>query len=124
MTVPRLLRVGKKPFTVRRKAPGQRDQSTGNWVPGSNTVLTINGNMQPLSGYEIQMLPESFRSRESRKFYCVDPIYSIREAQSKEPDIVEADGKDFEVHKVKQYQMGVLDHFEATLIRVEQSGGA
>lgn len=124
MTVPRLLRVGKKPFTVRRKAPGHYDSSTGDWISGSETTLTVEGNMQPLSGYEMQMLPESFRSRESRKLYCVAPVYSIREAESKEPDIVEADGKDFEVHKVKQYQMGVLDHFEATLIRVEQSGGA
>lgn len=124
MTVPRLLKVGKKPFTVRRKAPGHFDQSTGDWVSGSETNVIVQGNIQPSSGYEIQMLPESFRSREVQKLYCVEPVYSIREAESKEPDIVEDDGKDFEVHRVKSYKMGVLDHFEATLVRVEQSGGA
>lgn len=123
MSVALLSRVGKKNYTLIRPGSGSRDEETGDWIPAEDQILTIAGNEQPLPGKEREMLPESLRSKDSRKFFSIDPVYTVDEADSKKADIIVIDGKEFVAVKVAKYQMGVLDHYTSTLVRTVQSAG-
>lgn len=124
MTRALLTKVGRKKFTVIRPSEaGTRDPATGEWIPAVPQQLEILGNEQPLPGSEKQLLPESLRQKDTRKFFCISPIYALDQAETKQADHIIIDGYEFEVYKVAKYQMGVRDHYEATLIRTEQSAG-
>lgn len=114
-----------KSFPVKRVKEGSRDPETGRWEEGGvdSSFTSTMGNEQPLPGYEKQMLPESFRSRDVRKFFSLDFLNSIEEADQQTPDEVTIDGYQFEVTNRRSYHMGVRDHYEYVLTRVEQSAG-
>ena len=112
----------RKTFNVERYQPGSYD-SRGDWIPGSLSTIQVKGNEQPLPGYELQHLPDSFRSKDVRKFFSLTFLNSVEEASGQEPDKIIIDGVKFEVQKRKSYQMGVRDHYEYTISRVEQSAG-
>lgn len=112
---------GRKTFNVLRSVPGA--YVNGIWVPGSTSTITVKGNEQPLPGQEVMMLPDSFRSKDLRKFFTLTFLNSIEDGQGIVPDKVEIEGVYFEVHKRKRYQMGPRNHYECVLIREEQSAG-
>lgn len=111
------------PFTVERNEPGYRDPLTGRYIEGALNTFTIQGNQQPLPGNERVMLPEADRSKDYRKLFTATFLYTVDEANQRTPDKVIIDGVAFSVHQRKEYQMGVLDHYEYQLRREEQSAG-
>src|SRR5690554_1992870 len=122
MTIMKLRLTGRKTFQAKRTSPGYYD-NYGNWVEGAEETFEVKGNQQPLPGDEIVMVPESFRSRDVRKFFSITRMNSMEEESSQNPDKVQIDGIWFSVLKRKEYQMGVRDHYEYTLVREEQSAG-
>jgi len=48
---------------------GYTDQSTGNWVPGSEQVLEIRGHLQEITAKELQRLPEGEYAIGDRRLY-------------------------------------------------------
>lgn len=116
--------VGYKPFQVFRPASGYRDGNTGDWVEDTQpTEFTINASEQPMPGTEKEFLPAAVRSRDSRKIMTRDLLRSVQEYNSAKADKIVIDGFEFEVHTVKRYQMGVVDHYEYAVVRTEQSAG-
>lgn len=113
----------RKAFDVERTVPGSRDPVTGDWIEGSVSTIQVKGNEQPLPGYELQHFPDSFRSKDVRKFFSLTFLNSVEEGSQQSPDKIIIDGVKFEVQKRKSYQMGVRNHFEYTLVREEQSAG-
>lgn len=113
---------GRKPFTAYRTQPGYYDDY-GDWVEGAEETFTVYGNEQPYPGDEIVMVPESFRSKDLRKFFSVTRLNSMEEESAQNPDKVEIRGVKFSVLKREEYQMGVRDHYEYSLVREEQSAG-
>lgn len=118
-----LARVGRKTFTAYRKEPGGRNPDTGRWEEGKENPIEVSGNEQPMTGYDKQMLPESFRSKDVRDFFSNQFLYSVEEADGREPDEIEIEGYRFEVQKRMSYQMGIRRHYEYRIVRVEQSAG-
>src|SRR5690606_15868542 len=113
--------VGKKTYTVIRRAPDT--YVNGRLVKGTETTFSIEGNEQPLPGYEIMMLPEAFRSKDLRKFFGWTFLNSLEEGSSQSPDKVVIEGIKFSVHKRKSFHMGPREHYEYLLVREEQSAG-
>lgn len=95
----------------------------GIWTQVEGDPFPVKGNEQPLPGYEIQMLPDSFRSKDLRKFFSLTFLNSLEDGQNIRPDKVIIEGVRFEVHKRKRYQMGPRNHYEYVLVREEQSAG-
>ncbi len=95
----------------------------GIWQEVEGSPFPVKGNEQPLPGYEIQMLPESFRSKDTRKFFTLTFLNSLEDGEDIRPDKVIIEGIRFEVHKRKRFQMGPRNHYEYTLVREEQSAG-
>ncbi len=114
--------VGKQSFDVLRREAGA--YVNGRWVEGTlDSTIQVQGNEQPLPGQEVLMLPDSFRSKDLRKFLSLTFLNSIEDGQNITPDKVVIEGVPFEVHKRKRYQMGPRNHYEYLLIREEQSAG-
>ena len=115
--------VRQKTFTVIRPPVGSRDPITGDWVDGIPSEFQIKANEQPMPGEEKKMLPESFRTSDSRKIFTLTQLHTTQEYNSRKADKILIDGFEFEVHSVKKYSMGVRDHFEYAVVRTEQSAG-
>jgi hypothetical protein len=88
-------------YTVSRRSAGTYD-ANGQYVDGSISTLTISASCQPLSGRELQRLPEGARNRESRVFYTRTELKSVDGVTGAPPDVVEVPGVGFfEVHLVE-----------------------
>jgi hypothetical protein len=109
---------------VFQKSAGYRDPTTGSWVEGSETEITVKGNEQPMSMQEKQMLPDAFRSKDVRYFFALKELNILDEATGQEPDEILIDGDRFEVIEKQSFQMGVRRHYEYKVTRVEQSAGS
>lgn len=62
--------------TRRRFAAGSRG-SDGRWVAGASTESTIRMSVQPLSGRELQTLPEGERTADQVKGYTADDVRTL-----------------------------------------------
>lgn len=118
--------MSKPPFLLTRKIPLNIIRSTqgsyvnGVWVEGSETTVPLEVNIQPMKDDEILLLPEADRTREWYKLYCADEIRTLKEgAGGHAADEFVYKGDRYKVMKVKFYDMGVLDHWRASAVRIE-----
>lgn len=94
------------------------------WVEGEEEVLNIKANVQPAKFKDLQMLPESERTKEYIKVFTVDPLRTIKEGKDGHgADIILWNGNRYRVVQVKNYEMGVLDHYKAICAREPISAG-
>ena len=99
------------PITVTRAAAGT--YVLGRFVPGAAQVIDgQRGNIQPLTGKELQQLPEGDRQREAKKIYTAFALQN--------GDVVRAGGVDYEVQAVEDWTAFALPHFKARLVRIEE----
>jgi hypothetical protein len=120
MSFPPLLSVGRVTLDIIR-----RDKQTlnrGRPVPGAETTVQVVCNVQPvLKSSDTIMLPEADRSKACLKVYTKgDALRGLKEG----PNGYSADrfmwqGDLYEVMKVINYAMGVLNHYKAICMRVE-----
>jgi hypothetical protein len=110
---------GKVTVDVKRSEGGSRVK--GVWVNNAPTTISIEANIQPvLKGTDTLLVPEGDRSKEIIKIYTTTLLKSrVEGTTSNQGDVVEWDGKHFEVMKVIEYQMGVLNHVKAIAVRRE-----
>ncbi|GFO81226.1 MAG: hypothetical protein A49_08530 [Methyloceanibacter sp.] len=78
-----------RPMTLKVRADGAYDQSTGDFVPGAETETVIQASVQPVKGEELKDLPEGIRT-EARWL-----IWSRHELQ--DDNVVESDGASYRV---------------------------
>ncbi len=118
---PNFLLTHKTTVQVVRKSAGS--YVNGFWVDASNTV-DIQCNVQPMRGAELMALPEADRSREWIKAYTTADVNGLVDGSAgASPDVIVWDGKHYEVSKVLEYKMGVLNHTKIIAARVVHSAG-
>lgn len=93
----------------------------GRWVDGVEQELSIEANVQPLRGHELQNLPESERSKDSIKVYCVETLNTVEEVGQTKADIVVWEGKRWQAIRTMTYKMGVLDHTKTICYRLPET---
>jgi hypothetical protein len=71
---------------VERKAGGER--INGVWVPGAASTFMAMASAQPATPDELQNLPEGQRDKSIFKFISNKPIYTARDRQQGEADII------------------------------------
>jgi hypothetical protein len=87
-------------YTVTR-APSPSLDAEGRAVPSPSTVLVIVASVQPLSGRELERLPESFRGKETRKLYTATQLRTEGEGFS--ADRIAIDGASWQVEGVEDF---------------------
>lgn len=120
MSFPPLLSVGRVTLDVIRRDKQTLDR--GRPVPGAETTVQVVCNVQPvLKSSDTIMLPEADRSKACLKVYTKgDALRALKEgASGYSADRFMWQGELYEVMKVINYAMGVLDHYKAICMRVE-----
>lgn len=100
---------------------GQGTWVKGAYKKGTSTQKTIPANVQPvMKGTDTLLVPEGDRSKEIIKIYTEYELKSRTEGgSSNEADIVEFNGRTYEVMRVISYKMGILNHYKAIAVRRE-----
>lgn len=91
-------------YRIRR--PAGQTTTKGRVTQNPPTIHQAPGSLQPLTGRELQRLPEGMRDREVRAFFTAFQI--------KSKDVLEADGFDWEVDSVSDWS--VLGNFYRALM--------
>lgn len=93
----------------------------GVWVANQGVDFIIKANIQPIAkSTDTLNVPEGERSKETIKVYTTTSLVSRKEGDNPvEGDIIHWEGKLFEVRKVSEYKMGILNHTKAIAVRKE-----
>jgi hypothetical protein len=106
--------LGAEAVTLRRFAAGSRG-TDGRFAPGATTDTTIYASMQPVSGRDLQRLPEGERSRTA--------LQTAEAGGLLLSDRIVYGGRVYEVFQVQPW-VGPLPHYEALVLRLAETGGA
>lgn len=120
MLNPPLLQVGSVTLEVTRTTAATF--VNGRLVPGTSTLVDVVANVQPvLKSTDTMLLPEVDRSKAVLKVYTKgDALRQLKEGPNGwSADRFTWDGDIYEVMKVIDYKMGVLNHYKALCARVE-----
>ena len=120
MLNPPLLLVGKVKIDVIRRSSSTYNM--GRLVPGVETTVQVSANIQPVQkSTDTMLLPEADRSRAVIKVYTQgETLRQLKEGPNGwAADRFMWDGDLYEVMKVIDYKMGVLNHYKALCQRVE-----
>lgn len=110
---------GKKNYTGTRFAQGSRS-NRGRYMKGAGSPISFVGNDQPVSDKELLLLPEGDRVKRVRKLYTTFALQPESVENETSGDEVIVEGETFVVMITKIYEMGVLDHTKAILVRRDQ----
>lgn len=106
----------RKPLTVKRTVAGA--YVNGVYVEGSESTITIQASVQPMSGEDIVAVPEGRRSSDMVKLYAATNLNAQGDAGSgQSPDRIVWLGKDYEIYSKEVRQMGVIDHYKFYAIK-------
>lgn len=80
-------------------------------TPGATSTLTITAVPRPVSGRDLQRLPEGRRTQETRVFDTTTELLAGDQDGAREADLVdiEGDGRPWEVQQVQRWPSAVLD---------------
>lgn len=116
MLRPQFLLTKKIPLAISRQSAGSYVR--GVWVEGTTTEVEVEVNIQPVKPHEVQMMPESDRTREWYKVYCADELRTKQEGDGGHgADTFEWQGHTYEIMKVQNYAMDILSHHKAWAAR-------
>lgn len=104
--------------TRRREAAGH--DSGGSWVPGVTSDVTITASVQPLTGEELKMLDEGQRSRRPIMVITDADLQTVDETARTKADRIVWDGEEFEIHRIENFEMGLMAHREAICLRADR----
>jgi len=96
-------------LTITRKAAGTYEN--GHYVDGTETVISIMANVQPLSGSQILQLAEADREKESWAI--------LTESEIRVNDIAARGGKTYEVQRVEDFNNQPIPHYEGIMLLIE-----
>lgn len=101
------------PYTVTRTAIGTRTQ--GRYTPGSTSQFAITASVQPVTGRDLQVLPEAQHAEDVRVVYATTEI-KTQEAGF-EPDQISIDGALWKVVNVEKWTLRGETHYRALVAR-------
>lgn len=87
-------------YTVTR-ASGVGSYVEGVFVPASTSTTGVVACVQPVSGRELQRLPEGLRAKELLSVFTVAAL--LVAAPGVRPDVVAIDGSNWQVERVERY---------------------
>lgn len=107
---------------LRQTVAVKRPTGNGTWTKGqftasATTSFNILASIQPLSGNEMQSLPEGRREKEAIRLYTSTELKIAAEGGAN-ADVVTIAGKDYEVIAVYPWRNGILNHFKVIVSRI------
>lgn len=106
-------------YTVTRTAVGTR--TNGRYTPGATSTFDITASVQPVTGRDLQSLPEGQRAEETRIVYTTTELRT--RTATVDPDSISIDSETWAVVKVERWQAFGNTHYRAFVAR-QTTGGA
>ncbi len=103
-------------YRVRRTATGSYD-NTGVYQDGVQTVITVFASVQPLTGDDIERIPEGDRTKDMWKVYAADELRIHDEKTGAKADKITIMGDEYVVQDVRKWP----GHWRATVVKVEEA---
>ena len=94
-----LQRLATGSYTVTRLAAGTYS-SAGIYTPGGSSQITIAASIQPVSGRDLQRLPEALRTTQLICIWTSTPLQTALAPAGNPPDVVSYKGLSFECQTV------------------------
>jgi len=117
-SIPLFLLTQHKTVNCSRRLPG--GYMDGHWVDGGEDLFQIEANVQPFNYKDELQLKESERSRQWLKIYTASQLRGLEQGDSGyRGDTVIWEGYKYQVMRVHNYSMSVLDHYKALCARIE-----
>jgi hypothetical protein len=111
-------------FLVLRAAKGFEgyDDGKGNWVEAkeSTTRIKAKGSIQPVTGDDLNKLPEAFKNTESLKIYTKQELKTVDDTINREADIVVIDNKRYQVGVVEKWRQLSTKHYKVFVMLEEK----
>lgn len=98
----------RKPYYYRRVTGSYVE---GRWV-SSEVRSLLHGSVQPLNGRELQFLDIARRDTGNVKVYSDIELHVSTEGSVNKGDVVEKDGKLWEVTNLLGYSSGIISHYK------------
>ena len=112
-------------FTVLRASSTSKgyDDGKGNWISADQTTdqFLSSGSIQPLSGDDIKLLPESFKSTSLLKIYTKNLLKSTDQFNNIQADTLIIDGSKYQVQIVEHWRQLSIDHYKVIVGREEKT---
>ena len=104
----------RKPLTLQRLSGGT--YVNGIWTNQTATTSTFTASVQPLSGEELQSLPEERRNKKTYKLYTSTKLETVN---SQNPDRVIIYTETYEVFRVDIWQNNIINHYEIYVSKID-----
>lgn len=111
-------------FEVERPATATEEyyDDTGKLVSATpeSPNLEIKGSLQPVTGKDLQLLPDGFKHTDVRKLYTKTKLFTTDEDAGTSPDYLIIDGNRYQVQTVEQWTGVRLSHYKVMVSKVEK----
>ena len=112
-------------FKVLRASKGNEgyDDGKGNWVGANQTTnqFTIKGSVQPLSGADMRLLPEAFKSTSILKIYTKTKLQTVDQDTNTQADTLIIGDKRYQVQVVENWRQLHTSHYKVIVGREEKT---
>lgn len=105
--------IGAEQFTVTRYAAATIVDHRPTSAVAS--TFTISASVQPLMGDDMQLIPEGFRQRKTRKAYTTTKLNTVDQDTETPEDEISINGDTYHVHRVSR-QRGIIPHYKVLLV--------
>ena len=109
----------RRPLTVQRKMAGYYDDN-GLFVQGVTNTLKILASVQPLTGEDLQSLPEAQRTLDGYTLYTDTTLNVASQDTGITADVVLINGVSFDVQRHQTWGNGIINHNVYVVQRVTQ----
>lgn len=106
-------------ITVTRSVAGV--YTSGRWVPGATSPVTVRASVQPATPKQLERLPEGLRTKAGVSVWSTTALRTADEATGLVADVIAWDGASWEVQQVEHwghYAPG-MEHWRAVATRVD-----
>jgi hypothetical protein len=90
----------------------------GDWVAGTPESISIEASVQPITGSDLQSLPEGRRDRTAYLLLTNTELKTVRDSAGTNPDTVEINGMTCEIIRCDPWERCSLAHYSATAVEL------
>lgn len=101
---------------IERSLGGGHYDDAGKFHGGDVESIGVWASVQPLSGRQVQLLPEGRRNDESLEIYTMQPVFAASTSRAQKADIIIWQERRFEVWSVKYWYDPSLGHYQTTAL--------
>lgn len=101
------------------KRPAAGSFVAGRYVEVAPVALTVLASVQPLTGEDLEVLPEAERTSDAIEIFSIAELFPVNHTLNKLGDLVTYRGRDYRVRNVEQWDVNG-NYFRSVATRVGQ----